>query len=163
MKSVTFFVAFLSFATTAFADLTDDVRCREIGFSKAVEARDAESFSSFIDIDARFISNSVTSGPVAITEAWAGFFADDGPLIKWRPQFVEVLKDGTLALTRGPYRMIVTDAEGNKVEGWGTFNSIWRRHDDGEWKVVFDAGNPAGAAPSAEVQALLFEEDDCEE
>jgi ketosteroid isomerase-like protein len=163
MKSLALFVALLAFADTAFADLTDDVRCREIGFSKAAESRDAESFSSFIDDDARFVSNSVTSGPKAITEAWAGFFADDGPLIKWRPQFVEVLKDGKLALTRGPYRMIAKDPEGNTVEGWGTFNSIWRRQDDGEWKVVFDAGNPAGAAPSAEVQALLSEEDDCEE
>jgi len=163
MRSLAIFVLLLPVAATAFADLADEVRCREIGFSKAAEARDAESFSSFIDADARFVSNSVTSGPKAITEAWAGFFADDGPVIKWRPQFVEVLKDGKLALTRGPYRMIVTDAEGNRTEGWGTFNSVWRLQDDGDWKVVFDAGNPAGAAPSAEVQALFFEGDDCEE
>jgi len=152
-------IIFLS--STALADLTDEVRCREIGFSVSAESRDAESFASFIDSDARFVGNSVTHGPAAIAEAWGAFFADSGPSIKWRPQFVEVLEDGTLALTRGPYRMITKDENGKKTEHWGTFNSVWRLQADGDWKVVFDAGNAAAEAPAEEVQALLDQEDRC--
>ncbi len=83
-------------------------------------------------------------------------------MIKWRPQFVEVLEDGSLALTRGPYRLIVTDENGEQTEHWGTFNSVWRLQPDGSWKVVFDAGSNPTETPSDEVKALLDEEHGCE-
>ena len=89
------------------------------------------------------------------------FFEADGPRIKWRPRFVEVLEDGGLALTRGPYRLISTGPEGEEIERWGTFNSVWRLGDDGEWRVVFDAGSPAADAPDDETRALLEAEDNC--
>lgn len=148
-------------AAAARADTVDDVRCREIGFSHAAEARDAEAFASFIDDDARFVGNGVLRGPSPIAEAWSVFFHEDSPSIKWRPQYVEVLEDGKLALTRGPYRVLARDDEGDEIERWGTFNSVWRRQADGSWKVVFDAGSPASEPPAAEVQALLDAEDDC--
>ena len=153
----------LALTCTALADAVDQVRCREITFSQSVEAQDISAFASFIDTDARFVGNSVLRGPEAIAEAWAAFFAEDGPLIKWRPQFVEVLEDGTLALTRGPYRMTARDEQGLETEHWGTFNSVWRLHDAGEWRVVFDAGNDSNEAPSDEVKALLDGEDNCAE
>ncbi|MDH3616679.1 MAG: DUF4440 domain-containing protein, partial [Gammaproteobacteria bacterium] len=95
------------------------------------------------------------------TAAWQVFFSEEGPAIKWRPQFVEVLEEGALALTRGPYRMTSKDPDGNSVESWGTFNSIWRKNVDGEWRVVFDAGNIAAAPPDEETQALLQQDDTC--
>ncbi len=141
MKSVAALIVCSLVAPAALADLADDVRCREIGFSKSVEAQNREWFASFIDPDARFVGNSVMRGTEAISEAWSGFFAEDGPPIKWRPQFIEVLEDGELALTRGPYRMITRDEQGIETEHWGTFNSVWRLNTDGEWRVVFDAGS----------------------
>jgi len=154
-------VCLLLITASALADVADDVRCREIGFSQSAELRDAEAFAAFIDADARFVGGAVNRGPLAITEAWAVFFVEDGPVIKWRPQFVEVLEDGTLALTRGPYRMITTDDQGVKTEHWGTFNSVWRLQEDASWKVVFDAGGSSAEAPSDEIQALLDKPDDC--
>ena len=162
MKILFALLSCLAFTATL-ADPADDVRCREIAFSIAAESRSAESFISFIDNDARFVGNSVTHGPEAIAAAWSMFFTAGGPTIKWRPQFVEVLEDGTLALTRGPYRMITRDEEGNETEHWGTFNSVWRLQADGQWKVVFDAGSPSSSAPPAEVQALLDQDGDCGE
>ena len=100
-------------------------------------------------------------GVEAVAEAWAVFFTADGPSIKWRPEIVEVLENGTLALSRGPYRVIGVDADGNAVESWGTFNSVWRLHDDGQWRVVFDAGSPAAAEPGDAAKAVLDAEDDC--
>ena len=114
MKSLSMLLVTLALATTLYADPIEEVRCRETGFSVAVETGDADLFASFIDEDARFVGNSVLHGPAAIAEAWSAFFAADGPKIKWRPRFVEVLEDGKLALTRGPYRMITTDEQGNE-------------------------------------------------
>ena len=161
MRSLTLILISLIVASNALADLTDDVRCREIGFSKSVEIQDTALFASFIDADARFVGNSVTRGTAAIAEGWSVFFAENGPSIKWRPQFVEVIEDGTLALTRGPFRLITKDEQGVETEHWGTFNSVWRPNADGEWRVVFDAGSDSNETPSDEVRALLDQEDNC--
>ncbi len=139
----------------------DEVRCRETSFSRSAENRDIDAFRAFLDADARFVGGRVLRGPEEIVSAWQAFFADDGPEIKWRPQFVEVLDDGTLALTRGPYRTISRSADGDVVERWGTFNSVWRVNDDGTWLVVFDAGSPAESPPDDATRALLDQEDDC--
>ena len=151
------FLVFLCLAVTSntMADAADDVRAQEIRFSQSVETRNAESFKEFIDADARFVGDGVDRGPEAVATAWSAFFTEDGPRIKWRPQIVEVLEDGTLALSRGLYKMSVSDDAGTVSEHWGTFNSVWRLQEDGSWKVVFDAGSPAAAAPAKEVQALL--------
>lgn len=154
-------VSLVFLCTSALGDLTQDVRCREIGFSKSVEESDQKRFTSYLDEDVRFVSNSVTRGPEAVTEAWQVFFNEGGPKIKWRPQYVEVLEDGELALTRGPFRVVVADEDGNTTENWGTFNSVWRLQAGGEWKVVFDAGSPASEKPPDEVSALLDADDSC--
>jgi ketosteroid isomerase-like protein len=161
MNKIALIVTLVFLTPTAVADPKNDVRCREIAFSQSVENRDIEAFRSFLDGDARFVGSSVIRGPEEITAAWQVFFSDDGPTIKWRPQFVEVLEEGALALTRGPYRMISKDPDGNSVESWGTFNSVWRKNADEEWRVVFDAGNTAATPPDEETRALLQQEDTC--
>ena len=149
-------------ATPALADLEQQVRCREIGFSKSVEAQDRETFASFIDPDARFVGGKVDRGRDVITEAWAVFFTDDLPSIKWRPQIVEVLESGNLALSRGPYRIIDENESGEAREAWGTFNSVWRLDADGEWLVVFDAGSFPDETPTDEQRELLESDAGCD-
>jgi ketosteroid isomerase-like protein len=157
-----FVLALIFFAAqTAAAEAIDEVRCREIGFSQAAEKQDMDAFRSFIDSDARFVSSSVLRGVDDIATAWSVFFGPDSPSIKWRPQIIEVLEDGELALSRGPYRIQAKDADGNEVEEWGTFNSVWRLQDDGHWRVVFDAGNPAAGEPDEATKSLLDAENDC--
>ena len=150
----------LGFGGIAAADVEDDVRCLEISFSLAAEQRDADAFAAFLDADARFVGSSAMRGVEQIVAAWSVFFADDGPSIKWRPQFVEVLEDGSLALTRGPYHMVSTDEDGNRVDNWGTFNSVWRLQ-DGQWRIVFDAGSPSSEPPTDEQRKIL--ESTCDE
>ncbi len=57
--------------------------------------------------------------------------------------------------------MLARDPEGNLIEQWGTFNSVWRLNDDGEWRVVFDAGSPAATAPDEKTKTLLDAATDC--
>lgn len=161
MTRIVLATLYLLCGSAAFADAVDDVRCREIAFSLSAEAQDIEAFRSFIDADARFVSNSVLRGPDEVAAAWQVFFEPDGPSITWRPQIVEVLEDGTLALSRGPYLVVSEDADGNVVESWGTYNSIWRLDADGAWHIVFDAGNVAAVPPNEATQALLTADDGC--
>jgi ketosteroid isomerase-like protein len=142
------------------ADLTHDVRCAEIGFSKSAEARDADAFAAFIDDDARFVATKVSRGVDEVLEAWQPYLADGGPAIRWRPEYTEVLDNGKLAFSRGPYRITVLDEAGDLSQHWGTFNSVWRLGDDGRWRVVFDAGSRANEKPTIEQFDLLESEDD---
>jgi len=161
MRAVLFLSVILICSAPAAADVIDDVRCREIGFSQSVEEKDIAAFKSYIDYDARFVGGSVNRGVADVSAAWSIFFSDNAPIMKWRPQIIEVLSDGTLALSRGPYRMIVKGEDGKTTEHWGTFNSVWRKQDDGSWKVVFDAGSESDDEPSEETRLLLEQEIAC--
>lgn len=131
------------------------VRCAEIAFSRSVETRDKNRFAAFLDDDARFVGRTVLRGREEILRGWAVFFGEDGPQLSWRPEFVEVLSDSKLALTRGPYMLTTTDEAGERVQSWGIFNSVWRLDHDGDWKVVFDAGHEGAGEMSDEHRNLL--------
>ncbi len=103
---------------TSNSDAVEEVRCTEFAFSLAVENRDSDAFASLVDVDARFIGGTILKGRNAVVEAWAAFFADDGPDIIWRPQIVEVLETGDLAFSHGPYRITALDDKGDSVVEW---------------------------------------------
>ena len=119
------------------ADLARQVFVAESSFAHTMAARDHEAFASFIAPDAIFFSRQgPLRGRAAVLEAWAPFFAGPDAPFSWRPELVEVLDSGTLALTSGPVR----DPTDRRT---GTFNSIWRREPNDQWRVVFDKGCPA--------------------
>jgi ketosteroid isomerase-like protein len=149
------------FSSLAMADVTDDVRCREIGFSQSIENKDIEAFKAFLDADARFISNRARRGVDEIAEGWSNFTREEGPSIRWRPIYVEVLDDGKLALSRGVYEAASTAEDGSETMSYGSFNSVWRLNDDGVWRVVFDAGDRWPEGPTEEELAVLNAEDEC--
>ena len=153
-------ISLLFLASATAAGDREAVRCSEIAFSKAAESRDAQKFATFVDADARFVGADVARGVDEIVLAWAPFFAPDGPAIRWRPQFVEVLQDHTYAFSRGPYRITTTNENGDAIEAWGTFNSVWRRKPDGRWRVVFDAGSAPDETPTNEQRLLLESENE---
>ena len=146
---------------TAAADTAETVRCLEVAFSQSAETRSLEQFTAFLDPDARFVGSTVQRGPAAIADAWKIFFQVEGPRIRWRPKFVEVLENGELALTRGPWLIVTTNENGDTTEQWGTFNTIWRLNESGDWKVVFDAGSPASGPLPVNIRNLLDEDPLC--
>jgi ketosteroid isomerase-like protein len=112
-----------------------EVEAREIAFAKSMADRDSEAFRSFISPEAVFFNgNEPLRGPDAIAQAWAPFFEGETAPFSWHPDLTEVLGSGRLALSSGP----VVGASGEVV---GRFNSIWRKDEDGQWRVVFDKGS----------------------
>ena len=101
---------------TAQTDPEREVRCTEIAFSLSVEHKDREAFVSFLRDDARFVSRRTTRGPQEISEAWSVFFEPDGATIQWRPDTVEVNAEGTMALSRGPYRETRLAEDGSRTD-----------------------------------------------
>ena len=152
--------------TAALATIENDpvreaVLCAEVGFSRSVENLDFEAFLNYLDPEVRFVTGNISRGPEEVGQGWASFFQPDGSKIRWRPAIVEVVANGTLAISRGPYRQTSISDDGKVNEAWGTFNSTWRLNAEGEWKVLFDAGGDHGMTPTPEEIEVLNGEPDC--
>jgi ketosteroid isomerase-like protein len=118
------------------AELKEQVRRTETAFAKTMADRDHAAFTKFLADEAIFMANGQAArGAKAVAERWKRFFDGKDAPFSWAPEFVEVLDSGTLATSSGPVR----DPSGKRV---GTFNSVWRREKDGEWKIVMDGGCP---------------------
>jgi ketosteroid isomerase-like protein len=120
---------------SAQSDLARQVEAREIAFAQSMADRDLDAFAEFVSEEAIFFNsrNEALRGREVIVGAWAPFFEGPAPF-SWRPDVVQVLDSGGLALTSGP----VHDPSGALV---GRFNSVWRLEPDGQWRVVFDKGS----------------------
>ena len=119
----------LSLTARAMADdqeeLTGSLRAAEMAFAASVENQDLESFAKHIDEQAIFVTGTVLQGKTAILEAWSGFFGDNAPRMEWHPETVVVRPDGRLGISRGPYTLRVTLADGTESVQEGQFISIW--------------------------------------
>jgi ketosteroid isomerase-like protein len=116
--------------------LTSHVFAAESSFAASMARRDLKAFAALISPEAVFFSDTAAlRGKEVVVDAWRRFFVERKPPFSWRPETVEVLSSGTLALTSGP----VHDPGGKLI---GTFTSIWRREADGSWRIIFDKGCP---------------------
>jgi ketosteroid isomerase-like protein len=112
----------------------EEVRAAETAFAKTMADRDIKAFETFLADDAVFFGRArVTRGKQLTVEAWEDLYKAPSPPFSWKAQDVYVLDSGDLAHSSGP----VYTPDGKQ---FGTFNSIWRRGQDGTWKVVFDKG-----------------------
>lgn len=119
--------------------LRQQVADTERAFAQTMADRDFEAFTSFLSAETIFFSGETAlRGSAKVSATWKPYFEPVAAPFSWEPETVEVLDSGTLALSSGPVR----DPGGNLV---GTFTSIWRLDDNGEWKIIFDKGN--GACP----------------
>jgi ketosteroid isomerase-like protein len=134
--AVSFFLCSCSSTTTEKIDTAkSEVEAREIAFAKTMADRNFTAFLNFISPEAVFFSgNNPQRGHDTISRAWAKYYEGETAPFSWHPDVVEVLDSGRLALTSGP----VLDASGKII---GRFNSIWRKDEDGQWRVVFDKGS----------------------
>jgi ketosteroid isomerase-like protein len=122
------------------AAMADEVRRAETAFAQTMTDRDFAAFNGFLSDEAIFsVGTRVSRGKAAVAAAWKGYF--DGPQapFSWRPDFVEVVESGTLAISSGP----VIAPNGERV---GTFISTWRKEKAG-WRIVLDRGCPPCEPP----------------
>jgi hypothetical protein len=75
---------------------------------------------------------------------------DDGSALEWGPEIVGVAASGDLGFTSGPWS---AHAPGTDTLAHGHFLTIWKRGEDGIWRVQVDGGirHAALAAPVAAV------------
>ena len=135
--ALTFALAALAALPARAADraaLEAEVAATETAFAKTMSDRDLAAFSSFVSDEAVFFTSAPPlRGKSAVGAYWQRWYTDKQPPFSWRPEKVEVLDSGTLALSTGP----VFDKNGKHVS---SYTSIWRLEAPGTWRIVFDKG-----------------------
>ena len=111
-------------------------------WSKAAGAKDLEKVVALYAEDAIVYppNEPIAVGQAAVKKIWAGFVADAGFSISWKPLHVEVSKSGELGYTTGTYQDTYTGPDGKKVEEKGKYVCIWKKGKDG-WKAIHDTWN----------------------
>jgi len=97
-----------------------------------------EAFLKYFDDSAKvFEQGQILNGK----EVWSQRKMDSMEL-KWYPEFAEVAASGDFGYTTGPTEFRLKKGA-EKADHKGYFNSIWRKNNNGEWKVVLDMGTPS--------------------
>lgn len=108
----------------------------ERSFARSMADRDHAAFTGWLSMQAVFFGGSqVLRGKAAVAAGWKPYFEAAAAPFSWAPDQVEVLADGSLALSTGTVR----NPTGRVI---ARFNSIWRQEAPGVWRVVFDKGQP---------------------
>ena len=79
-------------------------------------------------------------GKMAMAERFSSF-SDTGFVLTWEPLFADIAASGELGYSYGIYSSTSKDSIGNPVLEKGTYVSIWKRDNEGNWKFVLDTGN----------------------
>ena len=121
--------------------LKREVFAAERAFARSMAERDHAAFVRHLSEQAVFFGGArVLAGKAVVANGWKGFFEAPAAPFSWEPDHVELLSDGTLALSTGPVR----DPGGQII---ARFNSVWRLEAQGIWRIVFDKGQPWEEAP----------------
>ena len=116
------------------AELQRQVADTELAFARSMAERDHAAFASFLaDETVFFTSREALRGKTRVAEFWKRFYEGPQAPFSWKPEQVQVLDSGTLALSSGP----VHAPQGKLI---GSFTSIWRLEKPGVWKIIFDKG-----------------------
>lgn len=119
------------------AALARQVTEAEQAFAESMARRDFAAFQGFLANDAVFYSGPTPQrGKAAVAEFWKRYFTEQKAPFSWTPERVDVLDSGQLAYSSGPVR----DPDGKLI---ARFNSVWRQEAPGQWRIVFDKGEPA--------------------
>lgn len=135
-----------------------EVWARELAFAQSVADHDAEAFADLVHPQAAFGVKGPrpTRGREAIVQEWSGLISGQPVQLQWYPTMVAIAAgDPTIASSSGPALYRGTDPQGKPFQALGGFQSIWKRAEDGTWRVLFDDGIRPAAADEAQVATFL--------
>jgi uncharacterized protein (TIGR02246 family) len=136
------------------------VRQADMDWSKAAASKDVDKVVSFYAEDgAVYPPNApVAAGQPAIKVAWTGMVNLPGFMVNWVPSRVEVARSADLAWSTGTYTM-TSSVPGSPTTDHGKYVAVWKKQQDGSWKVqadIFNSDLPAGTTTSAQRSQKLM-------
>jgi ketosteroid isomerase-like protein len=132
------------------------VWARELSFADSVVRHDAAAFAEHLEPGAVFGagSDARSRGRDAIVERWRRIIEGRQVTIEWYPTRTTIGGVDGIAWSEGPALMITDPGTPRAAYRLGRFRSVWRRGEDGVWRVLFDDGDDARPATAEEVRAF---------
>ena len=118
------------------------IRDQEAQWAKAAAAHDLEGTLGYYADDATVLppNMKIMSDKGSVRSGWTSMIAP-GNSISWTSSKVEVAASGDIAYGMGTYTATMTDATGKVTNDQGKYLDVWRKQQDGKWKVVADMWN----------------------
>jgi uncharacterized protein (TIGR02246 family) len=122
------------------AEAEVQIRATSTAWTKAAQAKDLEKSIAIYEPDAvMFVPGApAIRGIEAIRKVWQSMLAAQGPNLTITPTSVDVARSADLAWERGAYSADVIDAKGKITTQTGLYILLWKKHNDGSWKVAAD-------------------------
>jgi uncharacterized protein (TIGR02246 family) len=128
------------------------IRAEDAAGLKAAQARDVNgAVANYADDASWFPPNApIAKGKDAIRAGWGALLASPGLTIDWQITKLEVARSGDLAYILYVYQMSMQGPNGKPIEDHGKDMAVWKKQQDGTWKMVADTFNSDVAiAPSS--------------
>ena len=108
----------------------------ELSFAKTASEKGIKT--AFLSYLAEY---SILFRPNAVSgKEWTAAQPETPGVLIWEPSYAEISGSGDLGFTTGPY---VYKTSRDSADGdYGQFFSIWKKQNDGSWKVLLDTGTP---------------------
>lgn len=114
-------------------------------FARDTGERGLDGWMSWFSADAARLEpgGKIARGHDAIRELDAPVFSHPAVRLVWKPTGGGLFEDGGHGFTTGRYDVIrSSDGSAPETLSSGSYVTIWRRDDSGDWKVILDTGSP---------------------
>jgi ketosteroid isomerase-like protein len=113
-------------------------------FARATAEKGIDGWMSFMADDAVRVAplgEKAHVGTDAVRKLDAAMFADPKRKLLWEPTDGGAFADGKHGFTTGKSKMVTKSDKGEEEVLWtGAYVTMWRKGDDGRWKVILDTG-----------------------
>ena len=116
------------------------IKADETKWIEQFKAKDTEGLAGHYTDDAYFVAPGVTAdGSTQIRQVFATASTDPAAQVQFASDRIDVSSSGDLAYARGKFSEKYTDKKTGKVmSDSGTYLSVYKKQDDGSWKMVED-------------------------
>ena len=116
------------------------IKADEAKMNQDFKAKSTEGLASHYADDAHFVAPGVNAdGSTEIRKVFANASTDSAFNVTFSSDTIVVGASGDFAYSRGKFTEKYTDSKSGKVmTGNGTYLTIYKKQDDGSWKIVED-------------------------
>jgi ketosteroid isomerase-like protein len=130
------------------------IKADEVKWNKDIQAKDTGAIGAHYADDSFFVAPGIagTQGSTPIRQLYANASTDPAFEVHFSSDKIDVASSGDLAYSRGKFTEKYTDKKTGKVmSDSGSYLTVYKKQDDGSWKVVedFAAADPNSTKPEA--------------
>ncbi len=144
-KTAALFVVVLVSASMGWAQAKADaepVLQADRDFNRATQAKHLEGWMEYM-ADNIVLGHGAQPafGKEAVRKEMA-YLNEADTSMTWEPTYGEVFPAGTVGFTTGKWMLKGKDKDGSEATFTGHYLTVWKKQQDGNWKVVWDGGAP---------------------